>query len=75
MKYRDTGCPDGLYPSCKECPLPECRYEGNTKSKAGRDERIVELVKSGMRHGEVGKLFGITRSAVRHVWNNRKEKK
>jgi hypothetical protein len=23
----DTGCADGLLPSCRECPLPRCRLD------------------------------------------------
>lgn len=24
--YKDTGCPDGLYPSCLNCPEEFCRF-------------------------------------------------
>lgn len=27
LMMRDTGCEDGLIPSCLSCPLPRCRYE------------------------------------------------
>jgi len=24
--HKDTGCPDGEYPVCLECPLEKCKY-------------------------------------------------
>ena len=27
LNFEDTGCLDGRYPSCLNCPLPECRYD------------------------------------------------
>ncbi len=38
-KEGDTGCPDGEYPSCLECPLPECK---ETKERGNEYDEYSE---------------------------------
>ena len=40
----DTGCPDGMFPSCLNCPLRECKYADPGAVKAFIDQKVAEGV-------------------------------
>ena len=46
----DTGCPDGLLPSCLSCPLPECRFKLPVKEWNAAVGQVRQLL---MREAEL----------------------
>lgn len=71
--YVDTGCPDGMLPSCLSCPLPRCRYEPGFKSaveaqqKARREQQRLEIERlraAGLVTREIAEVLGISPRSV-----------
>lgn len=67
VEHQDTGCPDGLLPSCLECPLVRCRYEegeGDRQRKARERREIRELQDQGMTNEAVADALNISIRAL-----------
>ena len=70
VDYADTGC--DLYPSCLNCPLPQCRYEVNggasTMLRTGRDASIIAAAKRyGATIDDLARTFGLSRRTIFRV--------
>ena len=64
---RDTGCPDGVHPSCLNCPLARCRFEPGAQIEERRSrqrQEVLDLRARGMSVDEVAERLGISRRAV-----------
>lgn len=66
--YRDTGCPDGMLPSCLNCSLSRCRFDLPHK-RAGselREQRLAVLLAQGLSMAAAAAELGVsTRTAFR----------
>jgi hypothetical protein len=64
--YRDNGCE--LFPSCLDCPFPECIKEepwGKERFlKRRRAERMVELKCEGKSLEEIARIFEVSTRTV-----------
>jgi len=64
--YEDGGCE--LFPSCLNCPFPDCIREepwGREKFlKRRRAERMMELKKEGKSIGEIARIFELSTRTV-----------
>ncbi len=70
VTYTDNGC--DLYPSCLNCPLPQCRYEVNggatTMLRLGRDASIIAASKRyGATIDDLARTFGLSRRTIFRV--------
>ena len=70
VDYTDSGC--DLYPSCLNCPLPQCRYEVNGGATAmlrlGRDASIIAASKRyGATIDDIARTFGLSRRTIFRV--------
>ena len=45
----DTGCEDGRFPSCLECPLPECRHDREEWTREERRGRYDQKYRESHR--------------------------
>jgi DNA-binding CsgD family transcriptional regulator len=76
MDWRDEGC--ALFASCLRCPLPRCLEEeprGQQRLRlAVRNQRMVELRRSGKSVEEIADLFGVSRRTVQRALENKKSK-
>jgi hypothetical protein len=67
--YRDKGCE--LFPSCLDCPFPECiKGEPWGKErflKRRRAERMVELKGEGKSLGEIARIFEVSTRTVQRA--------
>jgi hypothetical protein len=67
--YRDNGCE--LFPSCLDCPFPECIKEepwGKERFlKRRRAERMVELKGEGKSLGEIARIFEVSTRTVQRA--------
>jgi DNA-binding CsgD family transcriptional regulator len=74
--WRDEGC--ALFASCLRCPLPRCVEEeprGQQRLRlAMRNQRIVELRRSGKSVKEIADLFGVSQRTVQRALKNKKPK-
>jgi hypothetical protein len=64
--YEDKGCE--LFPSCLNCPFPNCLEEepwGKEKFlKLRRAERMMELKQEGKSIGEIARIFELSSRTV-----------
>jgi DNA-binding transcriptional ArsR family regulator len=64
--YEDRGCE--LFPSCLNCPFPDCIREepwGKEKFlKRRRAERMMELKREGKSIGEIARIFELSTRTV-----------
>ena len=64
--YRDEGCE--VFPSCLSCPAPRCLEEEpwakNRFMRGRRDERMLELRRSGKSLLEIGGVFNVSTRTV-----------
>jgi DNA-binding NarL/FixJ family response regulator len=64
--WKDKGCE--FYPSCLNCPLPECIEEeprGRQKMrKRARENRIATLRREGKSIAEIAGIFSLSRRSV-----------
>lgn len=60
------GCPDLGIPSCLTCPLPQCRYDMESKQAAMllRDRPVADLLAGGRSAEDVAAALGISRRSV-----------
>ena len=61
IRYRDEGC--DLCPSCLDCPLPRCRYDGPERrqvAKELRNEEILALHREGRGVRELSRRYGVS---------------
>jgi DNA-binding CsgD family transcriptional regulator len=76
MDWRDEGC--AVSTSCLRCPLPRCLEEeprGRQRLRlAVRNQRMVELRRSGKSVEEIADLFGVSRRTVQRALENKKSK-
>lgn len=67
--HHDTGCPDGIHPSCLSCPLPRCRFEGGVDKRRERVEaqrrEAKRLFGEGLTYTEIGLRMGISRGTAK----------
>ena len=64
--YRDTGCPDGEYPSCLNCPLPRCRED---KEEIRDRTKIAEemLRNSDLSLSQIAEASGYTKAGIQGI--------
>jgi len=43
VRYHDEGC--DLFPSCLNCPLPQCRYDGPERRQVAKELRNEEVIR------------------------------
>ena len=72
--HRDTGCPDGVHPSCLKCPLDVCRFEGgrepaNVTLARERAEAVAKATAKGAMPDDVAAELGISRRSVYRLAN------
>ncbi len=75
--YADSGCK--LYPSCLQCPLPQCRFDepggGAAQIRDGRDATILRLAARGdVTIGRLAEMFGLSRRTVFRVLRSGRER-
>lgn len=72
VNWQDTGCPDGMLPSCLVCPLPHCRFEypcgAASARKALRTEQALHARAEGMGVSEIAEHFGMSRRTVFRIF-------
>lgn len=65
--YRDTGCEDGLFPRCLECPLVMCRYDLPAlihPHTVKRTLALIDRLTAGERVADVARSLGMARDSV-----------
>ena len=65
---QDKGC--SLYPSCLNCPLPECRFDTEIKRRHKKEERNREICmghKQGKSVAELASEFGLSTTTIREI--------
>ena len=71
VNHSDTGCPDGMYPSCLSCPLPRCRWEEPRTSTKRRNEMAEQrreakrLFSEGLTYTEIASRLGVSRTTAK----------
>ena len=70
VNHSDTGCPDGMYPSCLSCPLPRCRFEGGAVDKrrnevAQERREAKRLFAEGLTYTEIASRLGVSRGTAK----------
>ncbi len=70
--FHDTGCPDGVHPSCLNCPLPVCRFDDQAYSpwrleKASKLETVRRALEGGATVDGVSEMHGVSRRTVFRV--------
>lgn len=63
--YRDTDCE--LNPTCLDCPLAQCRYDGPSRYRpdvAARRERVLTMRREGKTVTAVAEALGMSRRNV-----------
>ena len=82
VNYADTGCPDGLYPSCLNCPLSRCRYDvgglgrGIRACLAEEKAKVVQALwlEEELTRQEIASRLGVSRDTVgRYLRRHSKE--
>ena len=62
--YQDTGCPDGEYPSCLNCPLPRCRED----KEENRGEKAEEMLRdSVLSLNQIASATGYTKAGIQGI--------
>ncbi len=65
FEYKDEGC--DLSPSCLNCPLPRCRYDGGLPANELRDAEIVRLCREGKGVREVAAMFQLSTRTIQRI--------
>jgi len=66
-RYKDTGCLDGKYTLCSECPLLECRYVKRRSQYADKREEAARLLKEGLPLEVVAKKVGYSMRTIQRI--------
>jgi hypothetical protein len=68
-EYPDNGCE--LYPSCLNCPLPDCVYDlprGISQVKLEqRNEQILQKAEEGVPTKEISRLFKVSVRTIQRI--------
>jgi len=69
VEFKDTGCPDGMLPSCLACPLPRCRFDDyKTHPRRSvireRQQEIRARSDAGAAVDEIVEAMGVSRRTV-----------
>ena len=67
-RYQDDGC--DLFPSCLNCPLPQCRYDEpgrRQKRKELRNSEMLRLLGEGKGIKELAQRFGVSKRTVYRI--------
>jgi len=67
-EYLDEGC--DLFPSCLNCPLPQCRYDEPGRRQKGKELRNMEIIRlhsEGKGIKELARRFGVSKRTVHRV--------
>jgi len=68
LRYQDDGC--DLFPSCLNCPLPQCRYDEPGRKQMGkelRNEKMLRLHSEGKGATELAQRFGVSKRTVYRI--------
>lgn len=69
VRYRDDGC--DLFPSCLNCPLPRCRYDGSGRSHLAKELRNSEMLRlhreGGLKIMELAQRFAVSKRTVYRI--------
>lgn len=70
-EHEDTGCPDGEFPACLQCPLPMCKYEAPyvppRTDYVGEYPDAVRLIQGGVGIPRVASMLGLNRRKVYRI--------
>jgi len=67
-RYQDDGC--DLFPSCLNCPFPQCRYDEpgrRQKRKELRNREMLRLLEEGRGIKELTQRFGVSKRTVYRI--------
>ena len=64
----DTGCPDGLLPSCLSCPLPECRFKLPVKEWNAAVRQVRQRLALAAEQGAEGAAGAGAHLAAATAW-------
>ena len=67
-RYQDEGC--DVFPSCLNCPFPQCRYDEpgrRHKRKELRNGEMLRLLGEGQGVKELAQLFGVSKRTVYRI--------
>jgi hypothetical protein len=67
--YADTGCLDGLYPSCLNCPLSQCRYDGGKGIRTRVTEEKAKVaqwlwLEEDLNQQQIASRLGVSQKTV-----------
>ena len=68
-EYQDTGCPDGEFPACLQCPLIICKYEDPRWDGKQRNDyqEVRDMLSLGLSVGSVVAATGLSKRTVFRV--------
>ena len=66
VRYRDEGC--DLFPSCLNCPLPHCRYDGAERRQVAKELRNEVVVRLHNEGNTIRELAGRYRVSARTIY-------
>lgn len=68
-EYQDEGC--DLFPSCLNCPLPQCRYDEPQRRQMSKQLRNKEIMRLHQKEGtgikELADRFGVSKRTVYRI--------
>ena len=68
VRYRDEGC--DLFPSCLNCPLPQCRYDGPERRqvvKELRNEEVIRLHDEGETISQLAQRYQVSTRTIYRI--------